>query len=233
MPQRDKQRCLIVTSRVDRADLVPVDMNSFDAVFCADGGLQVAERLVLLGDVPVTLIGDYDSGPAPTEAEKNAASELVVLPCVKDMTDSEAAIDLAVKHGYRSIHVLGGLGGRFDHSMGNLGMLAKYVDDPRVEALSFEDGQNLVLMKAPGTFRVPAQGTALDGSPVNRFHYFGLIAYGGNVEGLTITGAKYPLENHTLTPDTTLGVSNEVAAGAPFAEVTHKSGHLLVILSSD
>ena len=68
---------------------------------------------------------------------------------------------------------------------------------------------------------------------MNRFYYFGLIAYGGPVEGLTINGAKYPLDRHTLTPDTTLGVSNEVAAGASYAEVTHTAGHLLVILSVD
>ena len=91
-----------------------------------------------------------------------------------------------------------------------------------------------MFLKAPGTFRVPAQGTALpEGGPVNRFYYFGLIAYGGPIEGLTITGAKYPLDRHTLTPDTTLGVSNEVAAGASYAEVTHTAGHLLVILSVD
>ena len=219
--------CLIVTSRIDSADRLHITPTAYDAIICADKGLQVAEALHLLGDVPVYLIGDYDSGTPPTEAERAAASGLVVLPSVKDMTDSEAAIDLAVSKGFTRIHVLGGLGGRFDHSMGNLGMLAKYVDDPRVEALCFEDGQNLVFLKAPGTFRVPARG------PENRFDYFGLIAYSGAVEGLTITGAKYPLAGHTLTPDTTLGVSNEVAAGAPYAEVTHEQGHLLVILSID
>ena len=36
-----------------------------------------------------------------------------------------------------------------------------------------------------------------------------------------------------VTPDTTLGVSNEVAKDAPFAEVSHTKGHLLVILSKD
>ncbi|MBQ1663299.1 MAG: hypothetical protein II057_01970, partial [Clostridia bacterium] len=96
-----------------------------------------------------------------------------------------------------------------------------------VKELWFEDGQNRVFMKTPGTFRVPARG------PENRFDYFGLIAYSGAVEGLTITGAKYPLAGHTLTPDTTLGVSNEVAKDAPFAEVSHTKGHLLVIYSKD
>ena len=219
--------CLIVTSRVDGAEQLTIDLSAYDAVICADRGLQVAEALDLLGDVPVYLIGDYDSGSPPTEAERAAASGLVVLPTVKDMTDSEAAIDLAVSKGFERIHVLGGLGGRFDHSMGNLGMLAKYVEDPRVSELWFEDGQNRVFLKTPGTFRVPARGSE------NRFDYFGLIAYGGSVEGLTITGANYPLAGHTLTPDTTLGVSNEVAANTPFAEVTHTKGHLLVILSKD
>ncbi|MBE6736343.1 MAG: thiamine diphosphokinase [Clostridia bacterium] len=226
MNQTDRT-CLIVTSRVDGAEQLNIDLSAYDAVICADRGLQVAEALDLLGDVPVYLIGDYDSGTPPTEAEQAAASGLVVLPTVKDMTDSEAAIDLAVSRGYDVIHVLGGLGGRFDHSMGNLGMLAKYVEDPRVKELWFEDGQNRVFMKTPGTFRVPARG------PENRFDYFGLIAYSGAVEGLTITGAKYPLAGHTLTPDTTLGVSNEVAKDAPFAEVSHTKGHLLVILSKD
>ena len=217
MNQTDRT-CLIVTSRVDGAEQLNIDLSAYDAVICADRGLQVAEALDLLGDVPVYLIGDYDSGSPPTEAERAAASGLVVLPTVKDMTDSEAAIDLAVSKGFERIHVLGGLGGRFDHSMGNLGMLAKYVEDPRVSELWFEDGQNRVFLKTPGTFR---------------FDFFGLIAYGGPVEGLTITGAKYPLAGHTLTPDTTLGVSNEVAANTPFAEVTHTKGHLLVILSKD
>ena len=226
MNQTDRT-CLIVTSRVDGAEQLNIDLSAYDAVICADRGLQVAEALDLLGDVPVYLIGDYDSGTPPTEAEQAAASGLVVLPTVKDMTDSEAAIDLAVSRGYDVIHVLGGLGGRFDHSMGNLGMLAKYVEDPRVKDLWFEDGQNRVFMKTPGTFRVPARG------PENRFDYFGLIAYSGAVEGLTITGAKYPLAGHTLTPDTTLGVSNEVAKDAPFAEVSHTKGHLLVIFSKD
>ena len=226
MNQTDRT-CLIVTSRVDGAEQLNIDLSAYDAVICADRGLQVAEALDLLGDVPVYLIGDYDSGTPPTEAEQAAASGLVVLPTVKDMTDSEAAIDLAVSRGYDVIHVLGGLGGRFDHSMGNLGMLAKYVEDPRVKELWFEDGQNRVFMKMPGTFRVPARG------PENRFDYFGLIAYSGAVEGLTITGAKYPLAGHTLTPDTTLGVSNEVAKDAPFAEVSHTKGHLLVIYSKD
>lgn len=217
--------CLILTSHLEGSDfLKTIDPKDYDGIFCADGGLQWLSHLPPVGDVPVFLIGDYDSGPLPTEAQEAAAAELIVLPTVKDMTDSEAALDLAVSEGFDHIRILGGLGGRLDHTLGNLGLLAKYAEDDRLQHLSFEDGQNRVFMAAPGTLRVSAD---------TRFHYFGLIAYGGAVEGLSITGAKYPLTDHTLTPDTTLGVSNEVAEGAPFAEVTHQKGLLLVILSKD
>lgn len=217
--------CLILTSHLEGSDFLKnLDLSEYDGILCADGGLQWLSHLSPVRDVPVFLIGDYDSGPAPTEAERAAAAEFVVLPTVKDMTDSEAAVDLAVQEGFGRIHVLGGLGGRLDHTLGNLGLLAKYAGDDRVAELVFEDGQNRVCLKTPGTFRIPAD---------DRFSYFGLIPWGGAAEGVTITGAKYPLTGHTLTPDTTLGVSNEVAAGEAFAEVSFQKGQLLVIRSKD
>lgn len=216
--------CLILTSRIEGSDFFKnLDLTAYDALLCADAGLQRAEELGFLGKLPAYYLGDYDSGEAPNAQERETAEGLILLPSVKDMTDSEAAIDLAVSEGFDTIHVLGGLGGRLDHTMGNLGMLAKYAEDPRIATLCFEDGQNKVFLETPGTFRIER----------SRFSYFGLIAYGGSVEGLTITGAKYPLKDHILTVDTTLGVSNEIASDAPYAEVTHKIGNLLVILSKD
>lgn len=216
--------CLILTSRIEGSDFFQnIDPAAYDALICVDAGLSRAEELGWLGKIPTMLVGDYDSGRAPTAAEQAEAADLVLLPAVKDVTDSEAAIDLAVERGFSRIRVLGGLGGRLDHTMGNLSLLAKYADDPRVGDLCFEDGQNRVTMETPGTFRIER----------SRFDYVGLIAWGGPVEGLTITGAKYPLSGHTLTPDTTLGVSNEIAKDASFAEVSFTEGRLLVVRSKD
>ena len=76
---------------------------------------------------------------------------VIKLPMEKDMTDSEAAIDLAVSEGAGHITGMGGLGGRFDHTMGNMGMLAKYCG--KLDHMAFVDGQNYVFMTEPGTIK--------------------------------------------------------------------------------
>lgn len=203
------RKTLIVTSHVEHMDSLPFDPSSFDRIICADGGLLCAEKLGLTPDL---LIGDYDSCPQPE-------GDLIKLPMEKDMTDGEAAIDLAVARGAEHITVLGGLGGRFDHTMGNIGMLAKYCG--KLSHLAFADGQNYVFMAPPSSLTVPRTS----------YTYLGLISYGTSVSGLTLRGVKYPLTNHLLTNDTTLGVSNEITEDA--AVITFTEGRLLIILSKD
>lgn len=204
------KRCLILTSHIEGAERLTVNAADYDAVIAADGGLTWAEKL---GLAPTQIIGDFDSTGRPD------AEHLIVLPREKDMTDSEAAIDLAVSRGYRDIVVLGGLGGRFDHTMGNVGLLAKTLDS--VDWIEFQDGYNRMFMKGPGEFTVKR----------GRFQYLGLIAYGGFVEGLTLQNVKYPLTDFTLRDDTTLGVSNEILDDR--SEISFRRGKLLVIQSND
>lgn len=203
-------KCLIITSHIDAVNNLKIEATDYDSIICADGGLIMAEKLNLTADI---LIGDFDS------AEQPDGYELIKLPREKDVTDSEAAIDLAVSKGYDDITVLGGLGGRFDHTMGNIGMLAKYLG--KIGGLVFVDGYNRVSMMEPGTYEIPK----------GNYRYMGLIAYDGSVTSLTVKGVKYPLVSHLLTCDTTLGVSNEILADS--AILNFRKGKLLVIQSSD
>ena len=202
-------KTLIVTSHIEHSEKLTLDYSAFGTVICADGGLVSARRLKI---TPTLLIGDYDSCPMPD-------SDVIKLPTEKDMTDSEAAIDLAVSRRANDITVLGGLGGRFDHTMGNIGMLAKY--SRKSVRLVFLDGQNCVFMITPGSIRIPK----------NTFKYLGIISYGDCAENVTLRGVKYPLTNHFLTNETSLGVSNEITEDA--AQISFTSGRLLVILSND
>jgi len=203
--------CLILTSHIEGIERLQVRQSDYDAVLAADGGYVRAEEL---GLVPDAFIGDYDSSDPP-----QSDGETVFLPREKDMTDSEAAIDLALSRGYDRIFVLGGLGGRFDHTMGNVSLLLKYQNS--ADWLEFKDGFNRVFLAGPGTCSVPA----------DRYQYLGLIAYGGPVCGLTVQGTKYPLSDFTLPDDTTLGVSNEIQGER--AELSFSEGRLLVIQSND
>ncbi len=221
------KHALVVTSYIDHPETLPLAaLRSLASeeevtVICADGGYRNAEALGIRPDI---LIGDYDSSARPDpEAVKAAGEDMILLPKVKDMTDSEAAIDLAASRGAERILVLGGLGGRFDHAMGNVGMLAKYCGKSAFSA--FLDGQNLVYMLAPGTYELPRTLLETD------YTYLGLIAYAGPVRSLSIRGCKYTLDRHDLTPDTTLGVSNEILGEK--ATISFEDGKLLVIHTRD
>ena len=231
-----EKHCLIITAHIDAPETLPIDGSQYSCVICADGGLTHARAL---GIQPDYLIGDFDSEsgipPVSTDSGSQTGSagaaaasengavrshcEIIRLPAEKDMTDTEAAIDLAVSLGCQRITCLGGLGGRFDHTMGNIGMLSKYCGSG-IE-LDFVDGINRVTMLPPGTYRVPR----------GEWKYLGFFAWGGPVTGLTLSGTKYPLADFTLHDDTSRCVSNEITDDP--AAVTFRTGRLLMIQSSD
>ncbi len=219
------KKCLIVTSFIDRFDVLISEFrdecrDSYDCVIAADYGYVNCEKL---GIVPDILIGDFDSSELPQDCDN-----LILLPTHKDMTDSEAAIDRAADLGFQYITVLGGLGGRFDHTVGNLGILAKYTDI--VSYIGMEDGLNRVFMSGPtGDDSAP-------GSPLiikkDRFKYLGLAAWTREVTGLTTRGVAYPLTDFTLSSDTTRGACNEIMPGEN-ALITFRTGKLIIIQSND
>ena len=203
-------KALVITSYAEHIDKLRTDFSSFDKVICADGGYLIAGKLGLKPDF---FIGDYDSSPVPD------ASNAKVLPCEKDMTDTEAAIEAAVNSGADEVTILGGLGGRFDHTMGNIGMLCRYTE--KGLKISMEDGQNYVFMLAPGSYEIPA----------NSFRYMGIISYSPVTKGIRLGGTKYPLDGYDLTYDTSLGVSNEIISDK--ASISFDEGLLLMIFSDD
>ena len=233
---------LIITSIVNDSiriwrDILDAD---YDMTICCDAGL---DRAIELGVKPTILLGDFDSAEhfsvvaddsddesdeTETEAdgatepdgenEDDVEAELVVLPHEKDVTDTEAAVDLAYERGATVITIIGGLGGRLDHTMANLGLLAKYLGKADIFII---DGDNFVRMLAPGKHMIVSAG----------YEYLGLIPFGGPVTGLTIKNVHYPLENCDVDGTTSLTVSNEITEDP--AEISFESGKLLVIQSND
>lgn len=207
---------LIITSIIEDAPRISRDLLEapYDMIICCDAGINYA---AMLGIVPDIIIGDFDSAgsiPKPDGEE----IEVITLPHEKDMTDTEAACDLAFSRGAGVMTILGGLGGRFDHTMANIGLMSKYLGKADIFII---DGDNFIRMLAPGKHMIVDAG----------YKYLGLIAYGGPVKNLSLKGTYYPLESHDLLPDTSLAVSNEITENP--AVVTFEGGQLLVIQSND
>lgn len=208
---------LIFTGYIPNIKNIKINPEEYSFIIAADKGYKYAFQL---GISPDLIIGDFDTATSPALIEKQ--SKLIILPTEKDMTDTEAALDIAATKQPSSITILGGLGGRFDHTMGNISLLSKY-DLP----IKIKDEKNSVTMLRPGRYFVAK----------DEYQYISLVPFTPSVSGLSISGVKYTLENADLTHDNTLGISNEITGtssmASPSCEVSFETGKLLVCQSND
>ena len=180
-----------------------------DLVIAADAGYENARRL---GVEPDLLLGDYDSALCPPQNAKT-----VVLPAEKDDTDTYYAARRAIELGATEAVILGGLGGRLDHTLANLQTLV-FLAKNGVRAW-LADEANEVTVLLPGTHQIPARPG----------WYFSIFSAGDAAQGVTLKGLKYPLHEATVTNFFPIGVSNEFAADP--ATVRFTGGVLYLMLS--
>jgi thiamine pyrophosphokinase len=187
-----------------------------DLVIGADGGAAVAMQH---GVLPGLVIGDMDSLREADRALLEAEGvRIVVHPRAKDETDLELALRYAVKEGATEIVVLGALGGRLDHTLSNVLLLAL----PELEGLSVRivrSGEEALLLRS-------GEGVTLSGGPGD---LVSLLPVGGTVQGVSTTGLAWGLSSDALEFGQSRGVSN-VMLGAT-ARVDVESGTLLVVHS--
>lgn len=180
-----------------------------DLVIAADAGYENARRL---GVEPDLLLGDYDSAPCPPQNAKT-----VVLPAEKDDTDTYFAARRAIELGASEAVILGGLGGRLDHTLANLQTLV-FLAKNGVRAW-LADEANEVTALLPGAYHFPAR----------QGWYLSVFSAGDAARGVTLEGLKYPLHEATVSNFFPIGVSNEFAA--EFATVRFSEGVLYLMLS--
>ena len=184
-------------------------------VVAADSGLHGAEALGLAVDF---IVGDLDSAdPARVEAAQRAGARVERHRPDKDATDLELAFDLARREGATSIVMFGGAGGRLDHLIANLLLMAH--PDWAGIAIWAQVGGARVQVARGGEADVVLHGA--EGSLVT------LLPVGGVACGIVTDGLQYPLVDEDLGPGTTRGVSNVLACNG--ARVRLRSGTLLVI----
>ncbi len=182
----------------------------------ADSG---ANCLYSYNIVPNLLVGDFDSiDKNVLDYFKKSNCIIDIYPTEKDFTDTEIAVKKALSMKPNEIVFLGCTGSRIDHLLGNIGMLK----------ICLEYGVNAYLKDENNTIRLIDTSTSLNGTVGE---IFSVQSYGDEIVGLTIEGAKYPLNNYNLKIGQSITISNEFAM--PQVELKFKSGTLMLILSSD
>lgn len=189
------------------ADLAPADL-----VIAADSGLDHARALGVAVDV---LVGDLDSvSSAGRRAAVAAGVEVVEHPSAKDETDLELALQLAASGGAGRITVVGGHGGRLDHLLANVWLLA---------APSLAEVEVRALL-GPALVTVVRARTVLTGRVGE---LVSLLPAHGPALGVRTEGLRYPLVDEALHPGSPRGVSNEFVAVE--AAVALRSGTLVAV----
>ena len=192
-----------------------------DCVVSVDGGLEATRAL---GLTPQAIVGDFDTVRKERLEEYRKNPEILwdVHRPEKDETDTELAINTAIKMGCERLLILGATGGRLDHELSNIHLL-KLCLDHQVEAFLY-DAWNKVYLLAEGKVfrRGETYGT-----------YVSFIPLTEKVKGITLTGFKYPLTDKDIAVGTEAGlcVSNEVAEAE--ASIRFDSGILICVESRD
>lgn len=181
-------------------------------VICADGGAKYAEKLNIKPDV---IVADFDSSENTIPCD-----EVIKLTPEKDDTDTEHAAVLALERGCKELILVCATGGRIDHMLSNL-FLCEQVYELGGH-LSIIDEQNIVMLHAGGQMKFARNELK---------KYISLIPLDEKLEGVTMRGLKYPLENASLTRKKIISISNEPISKDVLIEIS--SGKAIIVLADD
>lgn len=186
------------------------------------GADRGAWRLYERGLPMMMAVGDFDSLTDTELATLQAhlqANEIMHVQAEKDETDTELALLYAQRQQPDQIKVFGATGGRVDHLLSNLWLMANPVFDAIVEKTQFIDRLNVVSYVQPGekeVYQIP--GTK----------YLGFMPL-NDVKDFQIIDAKYPL---SLTDNVAkMWSSNEFKAD--IVHISFKTGIVMVTQSKD
>lgn len=181
-------------------------------LYCADGG---SKKALELGYIPKEVWGDFDSLDSKSfETLKSQNVTLKIFNKDKDFTDGELLISYVSSLNYDKIIVVGGFGGRIDHTLTNINLIFKY---PKLTFVSEIEE----LFFVPQTFEI--------NNKIGRTISF--IPFSDNITNLTLKGFRYPLDKHILNRGDSTCLSNIIAEQKAF--ISYSEGKLLGSITLD
>ena len=188
-------------------------------IIAGDRGLEALYQLKM---IPNHVVGDFDSvSPEILEFYKKQSQIIFhTFHAEKDNTDTDIALQLAIRLKSSKITIMGALGKRMDHAIANIHIL-KDALEANIPCQILDEHNRIYLINTS----IQLEKDKIYGK------YVSLIPLTSTVEGLTLTGFKYPLHDYTLLIGTSLGISNEIVTDT--AHIEMNNGILIVIESRD
>lgn len=193
-------------------------------IICVDGALQVAFEAGIDMDY---LVGDFDTADASlvaaykkeiAEGKRNAVFK--EYNPVKDATDTQIAISLALEEGAEEIVLLGATGTRIDHMLANIHLLLKPLSVGVKAYIMDEHNKIYLINKELELIKNELYGP-----------YLSLLPFGGDVKAVTLKGFKYNVVRRDYLRGDSLGVSNELLERT--GKITLEEGVLAVFETRD
>ena len=195
-----------------------VEEEQYSMIIAADNGLTAADRLNIVLDY---IVGDFDSVDKRVLSRYREKSiPIETFPTEKDKTDTQIALELALRQHPTQIDILGATGSRFDHVLANIQLLM----------LPMQQGITACIMDVNNKIYLKRECFTIKKN-MQYGNYVSLLPFTEKVFGLTLKGFKYPLNNVILTSGVSLGISNEIKEEEALVEISE--GILLVIEAKD
>lgn len=207
---------IISNGTLDNKDILINAIEEADYIICADGG---AKYFYDLEKNPDIVVGDLDSIDEKTlSIMKEKDIKFHRFPAKKDKTDTELAIDYAIDMGAREISLLGAIGTRLDHTLGNIMLLRKLL----------KRGVKAKIVNSQNEIHIVMDSLTLEATEKD---YVSLIPLTEVVKGVTLRGFEYETTDKDFMMDSSLGISNKIINGK--GEINIKEGVCLVIKARD
>ncbi len=184
------------------------ELQNADYILCADGGYDHA---IALGIVPHMIIGDMDSVKASLPKKGillNTAKKK------KDETDTQLAIHILLEWGCTSITIIGGTGGRLDHTLANMSLLFHIA----------EKGATACLLSGKMRCRPLMGQLCIAGK---KGDVVSVLPFGNRVEGIRTQGLEYHPAGDVLERFLPTGISNVMTENTCMIEI--EKGFAIVV----
>lgn len=175
-------------------------------IICCDGSVQ---NLVLYGMEPDAIVGDLDS---ISDELATRFADRIYPDKSQDTNDLTKAVSWCRKKGYEDIVIVGATGKREDHTLGNISLLAEYIEY-----------MNTIMVTDTGIFRPFLKSSVIPSYPGQQISIFSIDPQ----TEVTTLGLKFPL-NRTKITNWWFATLNE-ALGDNFS-LEFSTGRLIVYL---